>query len=170
MKKLLVITCLLSCFSSYSQESLKFSDVIIVENVSQKELFSRAKVWLAKTFKSSKDVIQTTDAETGVIVGKAIYFFKPKSFMGSEAVKGNIAYTISIYCKDGKYKYVVEDFIHENFGLLTTAEEGNFTMTLTSKGYRKKVWEDMKEQSEKEAKGLAESLKQAMSKKSEADF
>jgi hypothetical protein len=170
MKFLTLSFLVLFSFISNAQDPLKFSDIITVENVSQKELFGRAKIWLAKYYKSSKDVIQTSDAETGQILGKALYDFKPKSFMGSEAVKGNIAYTISIYSKDGKYKYIVEDFQHEKFGLLTTAEEGEFSMFGSSKGFKKKTWEDMKKQSEEEAKALSESLKLAMGKKSEADF
>lgn len=170
MKFFILPFLVLFSFISNAQDPLKFSEVINVENVSQKEFFGRAKVWLAKSYKSSKDVIQTSDAETGQIIGKALYEFKPKSFMGSEAVKGAIAYTISIYCKDGKYKYVIEDFRHEKFGLLTTAEEGEFSMFGSSKAFKKKTWEDMKKQSEEEAKGLSESLKLAMGKKSEADF
>ena len=170
MQKLFLLAILFTSFLAQAQDPLKFSDVITVENISQKELFGRAKIWLAKTYKSSKDVIQTSDAETGQYLGKALFQFSPKSFMGSEAVKGNINYVISIYCKDGKYKYVIEDFRHEKFGLLTTAEEGEFTMFGSSKGFKKKTWEDMKKQSEEEAKGLIESLKMAMGKKSEADF
>lgn len=152
MKFLTLSFLVLFSFISNAQDPLKFSDIITVENVSQKELFGRAKIWLAKYYKSSKDVIQTSDAETGQILGKALYDFKPKSFMGSEAVKGNIAYTISIYSKDGKYKYIVEDFQHEKFGLLTTAEEGEFSMFGSSKGFKKKTWEDMKNNPKKKPK------------------
>jgi Domain of unknown function (DUF4468) with TBP-like fold len=170
MKKILLFPLLFISLLGSAQDALKFTDIVTVENISQKELFGRAKIWLAKYYKSSKDVIQTADPETGQILGKALFAFLPKSFMGSEAVKGNINYIMSIYCKDGKYKYVVEDFRHEKFGMLTTAEEGEFSLFGSSKGFKKKTWEDMKKQSEEEAKSLSESLKMAMGKKSEADF
>ena len=166
MKKIFFITFLFTTFFAQAQDPLKFSDVINVENTTQKQLFDRSKIWLAKTFKSAKDVIQSADAESGQIIGKALFKFSPKSFMGSDAVKGVINYTIAIYSKDGKYKYVIEDFRHEKFGLLTTAEEGDFSLFGSNKGFRKKTWDDMKAQSEEEAKGLIASLKEAMAKKS----
>lgn len=170
MKKSLLLLLLLISFLSKAQESLKFTDVVTVENTSQKQLFERSKIWLTKTFKSAKDVIQTSDADAGLIIGKALFSFTPKSFMGSEAAKGLINYTIAIYSKDGKYKYVIEDFRHDKFGLLTTAEEGEFSMFGSSKSFKKKTWEDMKAQSESEAKSLITSMKEAMSKKSDAEF
>lgn len=170
MKNVLLALFLTISFFANAQEALKYSDVVVVENATQNQLFDRSKIWLTKTFKSAKDVLQSSDATAGQLIGKALFNFSPKSFMGSEAIKGTISYSIAIYSKDGKYKYVIEDFRHEKFGLLTTAEEGSFEMFGSSKGFRKKTWDDMKAQSEKEAKGLILSLKEAMAKKSDAEF
>lgn len=170
MKKIVLITFLFTSFLTKAQDAVKFSDVVLVENTTQKQLFERSKIWLTKTYKSAKDVIQSADTESGTIIGKANFSFNPKSFMGSEAVKGTINYTISIFSKDGKYKYVIEDFRHEKFGLVTNAEETEMSLFGSSKGFKKKTWQDIQNQCQEEAKGLAESLKQAMSKKSDAEF
>jgi len=40
----------------------------------------------------------------------------------------------------------------------------------SSKGFKKKTWQDIQNQCKEQAQSLAESLKQAMSKKSDAEF
>ena len=170
MKKHIVLFLLLTSFLSNAQEPLKFTDVVTIENTTQKQLFERSKLWLTKSYKSAKDVIQSVDADAGQIIGKANFDFNPKSFMGSEAVKGTVTYTISIFSKEGKYKYIVEDFRHEKFGLVTTAEETEMSLFGSSKGFKKKTWQDIKTQCEDQAKALVASLKEAMAKKSDAEF
>ena len=170
MKHLLLIALMVSGFTGFCQEALKFTEVISVEGATQKQLFDRAKIWLIKSYKSSKDVTQSFEPESGQIIGKANFDFKPKSFMGSEAVKGVVSYTLSIFCKDGKYKYVVEDFRHEKFGLVSTDENAEMTLFGSSKGYKKKTWADIRTQCEEHSKFLSESLKQMMMKKSDAEF
>jgi hypothetical protein len=90
---------------------ITYTEVVSVDTLSNKqELFSRAREWFAKAYKSSKSVIQMEDKESGKIVGKALMpiFFK---YMGLQP-GGNINYTISVYLKDGKYKYEITDFYH----------------------------------------------------------
>jgi hypothetical protein len=90
---------------------ITYKEVVFVDSLTNKqELFSRAREWFAKAYKSSKSVIQMEDKESGKIVGKALMsiFFK----YGGMQPGGNINYTISVYLKDGKYKYEITDFYH----------------------------------------------------------
>jgi hypothetical protein len=89
-----------------------YSEVIHVDSLTKKqELFSRAREWFAKAYKSSTSVIQMEDKESGKIVGKALMqvYYKNRQ-------NGYINYTISIQVKDGRYKYEVTDFYHTGQG------------------------------------------------------
>jgi len=98
---------------------ITYSEVILVDSLTTKqELFSRAREWFAKTYKSSTNVIQMEDKESGKIVGKALMQVYHKQF-GMIGESGYINYTISLYLKDGKYKYEITNFYHS--GQFTSA-------------------------------------------------
>jgi len=122
MKKLL-LPLLFICSLSYGQKEplilpidsitnkITYSEVVKVDSVSKQELFSRAREWFAKAYKNSSKVIQMEDKESGKIVGKALMQVYHKA-LGMTFESGYINYTISIYIKDGKYKYEFVDFYH----------------------------------------------------------
>ena len=92
---------------------ITYSEVVYVDSLANKEqLFSRAREWFAKAYKSSTNVIQMEDKESGKIVGRALMQVYHKALLSSNMPSGHINYTISIYLKDGKYKYEVTDFYH----------------------------------------------------------
>lgn len=119
MKKLLIFI-LLFPFSSFAQISdlpidsstslITYSGVVQVAG-DKTELYSRAREWFAKAYKSSTNVIQMDDKESGKIVGKALMQVYHRAF-GKDHVSGFINYTISVYIKDGRYKYEVANFYH----------------------------------------------------------
>lgn len=91
---------------------ITYSEVVIADSsVSKVELFSRAREWFAKRYNSSINVIQMEDKESGKIVGKALTQVYHKA-MGKTYESGHINYTISLYFKDGRYKYEITDFFH----------------------------------------------------------
>ncbi len=95
-----------------SNGNIIYSEVVYVDSIINKQiLFSNAREWFAKTYKSSTDVIQMEDKESGKIVGKALMLVYHKAF-GSNYPSGYINYTISLYIKDGRYKYEITNFYH----------------------------------------------------------
>jgi hypothetical protein len=91
---------------------ITYSEVVYVDSLANKqELFSRVREWFAKAYQSSTNVIQMEDKERGKIIGKALMQVYHKA-LGSNYPSGYINYTISIYVKDGRYKYEVTDFHH----------------------------------------------------------
>lgn len=89
-----------------------YTEVVQVDTSTTKnELYSRALEWFAKSYKSSKNVIQLEDKEGGKIVGKALMQVYHKA-LGKDYESGHINYTISIYLKDGRYKYDIINFHH----------------------------------------------------------
>lgn len=91
---------------------ISYAEVVLVDSsISKNELYSRGREWFAKAYKSSTDVIQMDDKESGKIVGKALMQVYHKA-LGGNYKSGYINYTISLYFKDGRYKYEVTNFHH----------------------------------------------------------
>lgn len=92
---------------------ITYSEAVYVDSLANKqEIFSRAREWFAKAYKSSTNVIQMEDKESGKIVGKALLDVYMTTVFGSQSEGGYINYTITIYVKDGKYKYEITDIYH----------------------------------------------------------
>lgn len=157
-------------------DNFEYTDVVQVEGVSKKQLFDRAKMWLATYYRSSSDVLQIVDEENSQLVGKALIEYHSSVFKGSEATKGYIRYKISIFFKDGRYKYSFSNFIHEgnpfndgpeiSFGLITNDEKCpiEFNNFLAGAKWRDNVWNDIKDKVDAEMKGTIEALKTSMNK------
>src|SRR6185312_12849833 len=88
-----------------STHLITYTGVVQVSGT-QSELYSRAREWFAKTYNSAQSVIQMDDKDK--IVGKPlmIAYYKNYHF-------GRIYYTVSVYLKDGKYKYEFTNFYHK---------------------------------------------------------
>lgn len=93
-------------------KKITYSEVVYVDSSANKqELYARAREWFAKAYKSSNNVIQMDDKESGKIVGKALMQVYHKA-LGANYNSGYINYTISVYVRDGRYRYEVTDFYH----------------------------------------------------------
>jgi hypothetical protein len=100
MKNLIFILAIL--ISSVSFGQVTKTEVIEVDSTLTKDvLFANALSFFATTFKSANAVIQMKDPETGKVIGKGIV--------------DNRDVTITISCKNGKYKYEIlaEDKVKE---------------------------------------------------------
>ncbi len=174
MKNILVsILLILPILCSAQSGPVSFSEVIPVEGASKEELFIRARAWFAESFTDSKSVLQINDKESGELVGKALFGYTSGVFMGSGARQGHIKYTIKILVKDGRYKYVIEDFIHEaspynkmpdSWGLL---EYGKVMKGRGGKGFVEKVMNEMIDMSNRTAQSLIVGLVKTMNKPSD---
>ncbi len=66
--------------------AIKFWGIENVNNASKDQLYQRGRAWFNSSFKSSKDVLQIQDKETGELAGKgnleatsSYYFFGKKT-------------------------------------------------------------------------------------------
>lgn len=173
MKKLItiVVTLLPLLSISQSNQPITFTEVVKIDSADHTELFNRARSWFNTTFKSSKDVLNISDKETGELAGKGLTQFYSNSGLGASAVKGVLRFSITVQVKDGRYKYIITKFIHESngpptnsydFGLITEEETCPYKIPMTPKKWRNKVWAELQENSKREAELLIESLKIAM--------
>lgn len=94
-----------------STNKITYSEVVRADSLKSSELYSMGREWFAKTYKSSTNVMQMEDKENGKLIGKALMLVYHKA-MGINYESGYINYTISLYVKDGRYKYEITDFYH----------------------------------------------------------
>lgn len=143
---------------------IEYTELVTVESsLTQKILYSKAKDWFDKAFKSSDNVIQKDDKEEGIIIGKGIIPVKGGMYL----TDGKIDFTLKVQVKDGRYKYWISNFSHKSYkegysgGALENEKPacGNFNMV-------KKGWTEVKEIADQNAKKIIKSLKDALSMKS----
>ena len=72
MKKYILLISLITILTnnSFSQENLTFSKIIKADSVSKTELFVVINDWFASNYNSANDVIQMSDKDAGIIIGK----------------------------------------------------------------------------------------------------
>jgi Domain of unknown function (DUF4468) with TBP-like fold len=123
MKRFLFVIFCSIYTSSYSQTDgempivggkYTFTDVVKIDSVNKNELFLRARSYINKSTTSMKDITQIMDKETGEIAIKLNTGNLPSKKFGFYSIGcGKVWMTVDIYIKDGKYKYVITNFIHE---------------------------------------------------------
>jgi hypothetical protein len=135
------------------------SDVVLVDSVKRNDLFIRAQKWFSEIFIDSARVLEITDKEAGVLTGKAGFCYE-ESYWGSELITGSIIFTISIYVKDGEYKYEIGNFNHlKTFGVLTSSDTYRYkNNTIASNKWMDKSWRKVKKIATQKAERLAASL------------
>lgn len=174
MKKILLFFAFSLPLLLCAQTPIAFEEVVkIDESTSKETLYNRGLHWVVVVFQNPKKVIQLKDKEEGQIVCKGSFDYKQKKAMwgAGNNTKGVIEFTVKLFFKEGRYKYVITDFTHVSnsgvydFGIITDAAEYPNKMTMTSKAWRKWIWNDLKEQVELKTPVIVESLRSEMVKK-----
>ena len=123
---------------------IEYSDVVYLDSTFTKDqIYSVAREWFALRFKNSNYVIQMDDENHGKIIGKGVFegflrHFDPPTYY--------IEFTISLYIKESRYKYVITDFSHTSAlsqfdgGALEAAKPNNGGFF----GINDKSWTDIK--------------------------
>jgi hypothetical protein len=155
MKKIFLL--LLIPFFTISQT--EFTEVVETDSMKKSVLFSNGLTWITKTFKNANEVIQMKDAESGKIIAKGILNSAP-TMMGVRG-DGSCWVTITISCKDGKYKY---EFTNVYFKYRAG---GSYEYDGTPKGGEKKSFNRWREDVTIEIKSMITDLKKAMLKNDE---
>jgi hypothetical protein len=123
----LVISSLVICSSVMGQEEniinsfphdsithkVTYQGVVQIPGINRNELYSRAKEWFAKNFKSVKDVLQMDDKEAGKLIGKGNFDIGDNCYYN---------FTLSIFIKDNKYKYIITDYTFNHPSIYGNAE------------------------------------------------
>lgn len=169
MKKLLLAILLILPFCISAQENWMFSEVVEVKDASANDLHLRCKSWFATSFKDSRNVLVSDNIETGMIANASIQVnFKSAMMMRT----GHVKFRMEIYFKEGRYKYELKDFTHEDTngsnypgegGSLTNEKPSCGTISMTMRD-----WKIIKEITGGEVTALIESLKTKMNSQIES--
>lgn len=176
--KLLKISLLLSVFGilffhiptisaqdfPIDQESGKitYTEVVTLENngATQEQLYSIAREWFATTYNSANDVLQMDDKELGKLIGKGGLPIITTAYLTDSQVE----FTISVFVKEGRYKYIITDLVHESYkgqdfsgGALENVKPDCPGMNMMKKG-----WKQVKEQTAERVVEIITDLKKTM--------
>ncbi|MCY7350165.1 MAG: DUF4468 domain-containing protein [Cytophagaceae bacterium] len=120
MKELIIVVLIVVSASAFAQEredvqrnsagEVEYSDVKEVPDTKKEELFSRSQAWIAASFKSTQQVIQLADKELGRVVARGHTDFHSFTF-GKVRPYGITHFQLTIDCKDGKYRAVLNQFV-----------------------------------------------------------
>ena len=110
---LMMVVFLAACaqFVSIPESEQKTERVFAVHGKTKLQLFQSTKQWFATTFHSSSSVIQLSDGEAGVIVGRAIADVDMGMGMTSPCY-----YTVRIDIKDGKIRFTANSYKWVEYG------------------------------------------------------
>lgn len=131
MKNLLQILAVICSISAFSQMPIdtvsnkyQYREVVTVNGVTKDQLFDKARQWFVSNYKDASEVLQVQDKESGTLVGKGLFTV---NFQGGQR---KVFHTVSIDCKDGKYRVTITDFMlkfssvytEKQFELLTKSD------------------------------------------------
>lgn len=160
MKKLLLAILLILPFYISAQENWVYSEVVEVKEATANDLYLRCKSWFATSFNDSRNVIVSDNIETGMIANVSFQVnFKSAMMMRT----GHVKLRMEIYFKEGRYKYELKDFTHEDTngsnypsegGSLSNVKPACGTINLTMRD-----WKIIKDITSGKVTGLTESLK-----------
>ena len=173
MKKIATLILFITVsYLVFSQEKqLEYTAVVPVINTTSKELHARCIDWFSSYLNlSDKVLIQSADDK---IIANPVLIYYPNFLWGSDPVKGTITYTIEVDFSDGKFTYIINNFVHHGnpvaaskrpitLGLITTALKS--TLKIENQILSESAWKDIKSQISKWIIPLMANLKSEMDK------
>lgn len=180
----LVIIFLLGPVWLFAQKdtAISFSGVVKVDSISKDDLYIRARDWFNGNFKDSKAVLQIQDKEAGEISGKGVFttYYKHSNLGVQNGYDQNFGFKVTIWVKDGRYKYELSNFDNYysgnsygaaiSFGVITSSDICPVKIPMQSKSKTDALYVDTKKRAIAMANTLIETLKISMGKKTTPDF
>jgi hypothetical protein len=166
-KTIFVTFALAASVLSYGQEAVierneaglaEFQEIIKVDSISQKELFQRAYLWVANTYKNPDKVI-TSKVEPKMITGNGLN----QGAFKHALVRHDVSYLFKIEVKANRVRLTVNNFKSDNYAAESYLyknngkERTNGQAKAYKQGFRKTALE------------LKSSLKSALQKSDESD-
>ena len=175
---ILIFVLLLSVVTTKSQtfpfdsstHKVDYQEVVHVDSLSKDELFTRSREWFALICRDSKSVIQMDDRQSGKMIGKG----NSKGYykMLLVEIPFRVNFTLSITCKDNRYRYEMTDFVITNDENPTdkySVEEILSKKKDKDVGYFG-IWKAYLKGIEETYKNITTQLKDAMKEKRKDDF
>jgi hypothetical protein len=103
MRYLIIVTAIIFSYPVFSQTNFEWDVIIIVPDLTQDEIYARTKLFIGRSWESSKDVIQSDERDAGQILVKA------KIMENFSRYKYGFRYTIEFQMKDEKARIIISD-------------------------------------------------------------
>lgn len=81
---------------------IEYTEVVELNGTAD-DLYSAAREWFSKSYNSAEDVLQMDDRQSGKLIGRAF------QQIYSSTLGEKLYYTISVFVKDGRYKYSITE-------------------------------------------------------------
>jgi hypothetical protein len=154
-------------------QRITYQGVVEVPGVSQADLYTRATAWLAQTYAPADapaDALVTGQPSAGQLVVQGAWRAAGRTtYQGvlRSSYAGVVRHTLTIYVKDGRYKYILTNLAHDAAGTPNLQSGGPLEQSKASLyGYvglgSQKPWADLKQAATRDARHLADSLQAAM--------
>lgn len=170
MKKIasLLFFLLLSLIVVSQEKQLEYTAEVAVDNATAKQLHDRCMDWFSNSFNHPNPVpIESTD---DILIALPYLIYYPNFDQGNGPIMGTITYTFEVIVREGKYTYVINNFVHHgnpkswnrtiNFGLITTARKS--PIKFPNQAYSERIWNDIKYQINERMEVLIDDLKSEM--------
>ena len=86
----------------------EYTGVISVDSLSASRLYSNGKLFVVTSFRSGKEVTQLNDEDSKTVAGNGTLKLNFKGL--NAAVDEYVKFRFIIQCKDGRYKYTINNF------------------------------------------------------------
>jgi hypothetical protein len=170
MKKILVFILMVFSLPSFGQQTQTptpdslYTDIVQVDSLSQNQLFSRAKLFVATRFNSAPDVTKLSDeaAHTIVVKGRLNRFYVNPF---NKSLGGAVNFTLKIATKEGKYKYEITDLYHSDVHHNGDYSGGSLSNEKPACGglfMTKRNWHKIKEDADNQLQQLIQELYASM--------
>mgnify|MGYP006281622345 FL=1 len=166
------------CLQPLSYEGVLTTETSVVAT----DMFSRAAIWLSRTYPDVNEVLQLYSREENYIVAKGVFSFTNLNLkvlgIRQQGFDGLISYTLILYFKDNKCKYIIENFSHDadpyyidntyipgvDIGLITQCDRWPASKSITLSDKAKEVlWPAIRERIEDHMSFLIGSMKVSLS-------
>jgi hypothetical protein len=142
-----------------SQGLVEYTGVVQIDSVSEKDILSRAKLFVANAFVSYKDVVQLIDDNTNTIVVRGLIPIDAAIGSGGWKIK------MTLQCKSGRFKYSFTEFFHD-YKLPTHSISGgaieNDKPQCGTFHLPKKAWTQLKENLDRQVLALIKDMSRQM--------
>jgi hypothetical protein len=148
---------------------ITYEGVVRVPGTSQADLLARATAWVAQAYPLANAVV-TPGANAGqlVVKGNQIATFRTAyAGVARGSYAGVVRHTLTLYVKDGAYKYVLTDLVHDATGIPNVRSGGALEKEKASLfGYAglgsRASWEELKTTATRNVRHLLATLQTAM--------
>ena len=177
-----VFTIIPSLLSAQSDTVVTYTNVIKVDSATKSELYIRARDWFNNTFRNSNAVLQIQDKDAGEISGKGVFssLLEHRTLGINNSWNQDFRFKVSVWVKEGRYKYEITDIDNFNsgdetthvqsFGVLYSSQSSHVKFSYVSQKKTDALYVDTKRRAELAILGIIKSLIDTMNKKSSTDF